>query len=51
MGWGVGGRQPGPAFNYGAAVAFEEGADFFYRVNDDSLFQTRSDHISDDHIR
>jgi hypothetical protein len=33
-------RKPGPAFNYVAAAAFRDGADFFYRVNDDSVFVT-----------
>ena len=31
-------RKPGPAFNYVAAAAFRDGADYFYRVNDDSIF-------------
>jgi hypothetical protein len=33
-------RKPGPAFNYVAAAAFRDGADFFYRVNDDSILVT-----------
>jgi hypothetical protein len=33
-------RKPGPAFNYVAAAALRDGADFFYRVNDDSVLVT-----------
>ena len=31
-------RKPGPAFNYMMAAAYEDGADFMYRVNDDTKF-------------
>jgi hypothetical protein len=32
--------KPGPAFNFLAAAALRDGADYFYRVNDDSEFLT-----------
>lgn len=31
-------RKPGPAFNFMLASAFADGADYFYRVNDDTKF-------------
>ncbi|EKX32560.1 hypothetical protein GUITHDRAFT_46116, partial [Guillardia theta CCMP2712] len=33
-------RKPGPIFNFLAAAAFEDGADFVYRINDDTEFRT-----------
>jgi len=32
--------KPGPVFNALLKQAYDDGADFFYRVNDDSVFQT-----------
>ena len=34
-------HKPGPIFNFLAASAFKDGADFVYRVNDDSEFTNR----------
>ena len=31
-------RKPGPAFNYMMASAYEDGADYLYRINDDTQF-------------
>ena len=31
-------RKPGPAFNFMTAAAYEDGADYIYRVNDDTKF-------------
>eukprot|EP00310_Coccolithus_braarudii_P006269 CAMPEP_0183365088 /NCGR_PEP_ID=MMETSP0164_2-20130417/83340_1 /TAXON_ID=221442 /ORGANISM="Coccolithus pelagicus ssp braarudi, Strain PLY182g" /LENGTH=105 /DNA_ID=CAMNT_0025540541 /DNA_START=16 /DNA_END=330 /DNA_ORIENTATION=+ len=31
-------RKPGPAFNYMMAAAYEDGADYLYRINDDTRF-------------
>lgn len=31
-------RKPGPAFNFMMAAAYEDGADYMYRVNDDTKF-------------
>lgn len=31
-------QKPGPVFNRIAQVAYEKGADYFYRVNDDTEF-------------
>jgi len=33
-------KKPGPAFNYVTAVAYEDGATWIYRVNDDVRFDT-----------
>lgn len=33
-------KKPGPVFNAVLKQAYEGGSDFFFRVNDDSLFQT-----------
>jgi hypothetical protein len=33
-------RKPGPAFNHMMAAAAEDGADYLYRVNDDTQFAT-----------
>ena len=33
-------RKPGPAFNFMMAAAAEDGADYLYRVNDDTQFAT-----------
>ena len=33
-------HKPGPAFNYITAIAYFDGADYIYRINDDSIFQT-----------
>ena len=33
-------RKPGPAFNYMMAAAAQDGADYLYRVNDDTQFVT-----------
>ena len=30
-------HKPGPAFNVAAAAAFTDGADFFFRLNDDTV--------------
>ena len=31
--------KPGPVFNFMMAAAFEDGADYLYRVNDDTQFE------------
>ena len=31
-------RKPGPAFNFMTAAAYQDGADYIYRVNDDTKF-------------
>ena len=31
-------RKPGPAFNYMTSAAYEDGSDYMYRVNDDTMF-------------
>mmetsp|Transcript_13425 Transcript_13425/g.28949 ORF Transcript_13425/g.28949 Transcript_13425/m.28949 type:complete len:531 (+) Transcript_13425:342-1934(+) len=31
-------RKPGPVFNFMMAAAYEDGADYLYRVNDDTMF-------------
>lgn len=33
-------RKPGPIFNFLTAAAFADGADFVYRINDDTEFRT-----------
>ena len=33
-------KKPGPAFNYLTQLAFIDGADWLYRINDDSYFMT-----------
>lgn len=33
-------QQPGPAFNFALRCAYEDGADYLYRVNDDTWFAT-----------
>jgi hypothetical protein len=33
-------KQPGFSFNYNLRVAYEDGADWLYRINDDSIFKT-----------
>jgi hypothetical protein len=33
-------HKPGPAFNHACKTAYQEGADYLYRVNDDSEFMT-----------
>ena len=33
-------HKPGPAFNHACKTAYDEGADYMYRVNDDSEFMT-----------
>ena len=33
-------KKPGPAFNFLTHLAFVDGADWLYRINDDSLFTT-----------
>ena len=33
-------RKPGPAFNFMMAAAAEDGADYLYRINDDTQFAT-----------
>ena len=32
-------HKPGPIFNFLAAAAFADGADYVYRVNDDTEFR------------
>ena len=34
-------HKPGPAFNVAAAAAFADGADFFFRLNDDTVLSER----------
>lgn len=33
-------RRPGPAFNFALRAAYEDGADYLYRVNDDTVMET-----------
>lgn len=33
-------RKPGPIFNYLSGVAWDDGCDFFYRINDDTVLMT-----------
>ena len=38
-------HKPGPAFNYVTAVAYQDGATYIYRINDDQRFETPWAHL------
>ena len=39
-------HKPGPAFNVAAAAAFVDGADFFFRLNDDTVLPSEEKWVS-----